>query len=152
MTDSEQQAAQAPEQDKSTERPPQSLNAQTHGGYTFLRTGRLPSDMQDFDKEKAQEFLALAGGEPRFKYAAELCGTAYTVVRLIVRYMEKTHDPNGDTLPGGLKVLGSYMEILRRNLEAMGLTPASAGKIKLDDDPLSAAKVLSDLKGKDDQK
>lgn len=130
---------------------PQADNAITHGIYRYLKTGELPDDLTGLDTEYAAELQRLAGGDEKYRMMAQLAARRALVVELGWRNLLQAYTiargRDVYALPNVIKILNSYMEGLRRDLQEMGLTPQSAIK-RPDNEPVTAKDILDAVKGK----
>lgn len=124
------------------ERSPSADNALKHGAVRYITTGELPADLEGLDQEIAAEIVRLVGGEDRYRLIAKQAARAMVINELIYRHIVNEHKRYPNKAPSGLKYYGSFQESLRRSLNELGLTPASAARTKPGDEPVNAAQVL----------
>jgi hypothetical protein len=114
-----------------------------HGAGAYEKTGDLPAELRGFDAALADELLEHAGGDPSFRLLAQSAARRATLLELAYSWLSREdvkvlwleEDEQGRRLVQWqpiLNRLGSFHEGLRRDLDALGLTPQSRAKLGLD--------------------
>ena len=127
--------------------------AVTHGAAGYERDGNLPVGWEGYDLELARELLDLAGGDERFSLACTLAARRATLVELAFSWLSREDVPvfwveqdetgrNVVHFQPILTRLFGWMNGLRRDLDALNLTPAQAARLMPDEGALDAGKVL----------
>ncbi len=119
--------------------------ALSHGVYHYLVSGELPADLKGLDAEIAAEVLKAVGGDDKFRLMAMTTARAFVVNEMLYQHFVKEHKQDPNKIPGSLKFYGSFQESLRRCLIELGLTPASALKVKTDES-ITAGEILDLVK------
>ena len=118
---------------------PSNTNTVKHGATGYELSGRLPAEMQGFDLALADELLDLVGGDTAYRIAAMSAARRATCLELAYSWLARDDIPvlwveevNGHKVVKWqpiLNRLGSWHEGLRRDLDALGLTPMARAKL-----------------------
>jgi hypothetical protein len=114
-----------------------------HGAGRYETTGELPAEMRGFDAALANELLEHVGGDPAYRLLAQSAARRATLLELAyswltrqdVKVMWLEEDEGGRKVVNWqpiLNRLGSFHEGLRRDLDALGLTPQSRARLSID--------------------